>query len=139
MAAAMENSRRMKDRRDYSDEAFPRKCVRDTLLNCSSTGAIFSNLRQTGGPVRQTLMVKWRLRNTLQSSFHIGSGNGGRALEKDESDEIKRFGAKHRIGGGDDWRSAIGWLVRFGGAGGRRGFRAAVPRFRRPRTARGHG
>jgi hypothetical protein len=29
-------------------------------------------------------MVKWRLRNTLQSSFHIGSGNGGRALEKDD-------------------------------------------------------
>jgi hypothetical protein len=75
-------------------------------------------------------MVKWRLRNTLQSSFHIGSGSGGRALEKD--DEIKRFGAKHRIGGGDDWRFAIGRLVRVGGVGGRRGLRAAVPRSRRP-------
>jgi opacity protein-like surface antigen len=27
-------------------------------------------------------MVKWRLRNTLQSSFHIGSGSGGRTLER---------------------------------------------------------
>jgi hypothetical protein len=27
MSAAMENSRRMKDPRDYSDEAGPRKCV----------------------------------------------------------------------------------------------------------------
>ena len=68
--------------------------------------SVSANLRQTGGHVRQTVMVKWRLRNTLQSSFHIGSGNGGRALEKDDPDEIKRFGAKHRIGGGDDWRSA---------------------------------
>ena len=125
----------MKDPRDYSDEARPRKCVRGEPLNCSSTRAIFANLRQTGGPVRQTVMVKWRLRNTLQSSFHIGSGNGGRALEKDDLDEIKRFGAKHRNGGGDDWRSAIGRLVRFGGAGGRRGFRAAVPRSRRRRRA----
>jgi hypothetical protein len=83
--------------RDYSGEACPRKWVRGEPH--------FSNLRQTGGPVRQTVMVKWRLRNTLQSSFHIGSGNGGRALEKDVPDEIKRFGAKHRSGGGDDWRS----------------------------------
>ena len=35
--------------------------------------ALFLNLRQTGGPARQTVMVKRRLRNTLQSSFHIGS------------------------------------------------------------------
>src|ERR1700730_5621914 len=116
MSAAMENSRRMKDPRDYNGEAGPRKYVRGEPLNCSSTRAIFANLRQTGGPVRQTFMVKWRLRNTLQSSFHIGSGNGGRALEKDDLDEIKRFGAKHRNGGGDDWRSAIGRLVRLGGA-----------------------
>ena len=27
-------------------------------------------------------MVKWRLRNTLQSSVHIGSGSGGRTLER---------------------------------------------------------
>src|ERR1700730_2925505 len=100
-----------------------------------STRAIFSNLRQTGGAVRQAVMVKWRLRNTLQSSFHIGAGSGGRALEKDDPDEINRFGAEECIDGGDDRRSAIGRLVRFGGAGGRRGFRAAVPRSRRPRAA----
>ena len=46
------------------------------------TRPIFPRLRQTGGPIRQTVMVKRRLRNTLQSSFHIGSGSGSRALER---------------------------------------------------------
>ncbi len=70
----------MKDPRDYNGEAGPRKRIRDALLHCCRT--YFSNLCQTGGPVRQTVMVKRRLRNTLQSSFHIGSGSGGRALER---------------------------------------------------------
>jgi opacity protein-like surface antigen len=72
----------MKDPRDYSGEAGPRKRIRDALLHCCWTRVILSNLRQTGGPDRQTVMVKRRLRNTLQSSFHIGSGVGGRALER---------------------------------------------------------
>jgi hypothetical protein len=42
----------------------------------------FPDLRQTDGPVHQTVTVKRRLRNTLQSSFHIGSGSGSRALER---------------------------------------------------------
>src|ERR1700736_943974 len=108
MSAAMENSRGMKDPRDYSDEAEPCKPIRGAA-ELVFTRPIFSNLRQTGGPVRQTVMVKWRLRNTLQSSFHIGSGSGG--ARKDDPDEFQRFGAKHCNGGGDDWRSAIGRLV----------------------------
>jgi opacity protein-like surface antigen len=68
--------------RDYSGEARPRKRIAGAPLNCASARAIFSNLRQAGGAVCQTVMVKRRLRNTLQSSLHIGSGIGGRALER---------------------------------------------------------
>ena len=42
----------------------------------------FSELASNWRPLRQTVMVKRRLRNTLQSSFHIGSGSGSRALER---------------------------------------------------------
>jgi hypothetical protein len=38
----MENSRKMKDPRDYSGEAGPRKRIRDALLHCCWTRVILS-------------------------------------------------------------------------------------------------